>query len=48
MNGIESNTEEEKIKQDFFWALGPEATHQITRYEYQTDPNNFKMDKPIN
>ena len=29
MNGTERNTKEEKIQQDFLWALGPKATHQI-------------------
>ena len=38
MTGTEWNRIEEKI-QDFIWALGPKATHQITRPEYRTEPN---------
>ena len=38
----ERNTKQEKIQQDFLWALGPEATHQITRSEYRSDPDNIK------
>ena len=37
----------EKIQQDFLWALGPETTHQIARSEYQTDPDNIRIDKLI-
>ena len=41
----EWNTKGEKIQQDFLWALGLEATHQRTRPEYRTDPDNIKIDK---
>ena len=34
-----------KEQQDFLWALGPEATHQMTRSEYQTEPDKIKIDK---
>ena len=47
----EWNTKEEKMQQDFLWALGPEATHQKTKPEYRTDPDNIKIDnlkKPYN
>ena len=43
----EWNTGEEKRQQDFLWALGLEAKHQITKSEYQTDPDNIKIDKLI-
>ena len=33
MSGAEWNTKEKKIQQEFLWALGSEATHQITRSE---------------
>ena len=45
LNGTEWEEEEEKIQQDFLLAVGPEARHQITRYEYRTEPDNFKIDK---
>ena len=32
----------------FFWALGAEATHQLTRSEYRTEPDKIKNDKLIN
>ena len=47
MTGSEWNTKEEKIQQDIFWSLGPGATHQITRHEIRTDPDNIKIDKII-
>ena len=43
----EWNNKQEKIQQDFLWALGHKATHQIIRSEYRTDPDNIKIDKPI-
>ena len=45
LTGTEWNTKEEKIEQDFLWALGPEATHQLTQSENRTDPKNIKIDK---
>ena len=47
MTGTEWKTKEEEIQQDFLWALEPETTHQITRSEYQTDPDIIKTDKLI-
>ena len=47
MTGTECNTKEEKIQQDFLWALEPEATRQITGSEYETDPDIIKIDKLI-
>ena len=47
MTGTEWNTKEEKIQQDFLWALGPEATHQMTPSEVRTDRHNIKVDKFI-
>ena len=44
MTGADWNTKKEKLQQDFLWALGPESTHQITQSEYQTDPDNKKID----
>ena len=41
------NTKQEKIQQDFLWALRTKARHQITRSEYRTDPDNIKIDKLI-
>ena len=41
----EWSTKEEKIQQDFLWALRPKATHQITKSDYRTDPDNIKIDK---
>ena len=41
----ECNTKEEKIQQDFLWALEPEATHQITKSECRTNPNKIKIKK---
>ena len=41
------NTKQKKIQQDFLWALGPEATHQITKSDYRTDPDNIRIDKLI-
>ena len=43
----ESNTKDKKRQQDLLWALGPEATHQITRSKQRTNPGNFKIDKLI-
>ena len=48
MTGTEWNTKKETIHQDFLWALEPEATHQITRSEYQNEPDNIKIEKLIN
>ena len=45
MTGTDWNSKEEKIKQDFLWAQRLEATHQIPRSEYRTDPENIKIDK---
>ena len=45
MTGTDWNTKEEKIQQDFLWALGPQATHQIPRSEYRTDSENNEKDK---
>ena len=47
MTGTEWNNKEATIQQDFLWALGPEETHQITRSEYRTDPDNIKIEKLI-
>ena len=44
-NGTEWNNKQEKVQQDFLWALGPNATHEITRFGYRTDPDNFKKDE---
>ena len=41
------NRKEKKIQKDFHWALGPEATHQITRSEYGTEPDKIKIDQRI-
>ena len=43
-NGTECDTKE-KIQKDFLWALGPKATHQRTRSDYRTDPDNIKFKK---
>ena len=43
----EWNSKQEKIQQDFLWALGTEATQQITRSEYRTKSDNIKIDKLI-
>ena len=43
MTGTERDTKEGKIQQDFLWALGPEAMHQITRSEYRTEPNRSEL-----
>ena len=47
MTGTEWDVREEKIQQDFPWALEPEATHQIRRSEYRIEPDKFKIDKLI-
>ena len=42
---------ENKIQQAFLWALEPEATHQKTKSEYRTDPDNtrnYKLKKLYN
>ena len=41
----EWNTQEEKIQQGFLSALRPEATQQITRIEYRTEPDKNKIVK---
>ena len=43
MTGTEWITKEEKIQQDFLWALGPEATHQITRFEDRTEQYKIRQ-----
>ena len=43
----EWNTKQENIQQEFLWALGLEETHQMTKSEYRTDPDNIKIDKLI-
>ena len=43
MIGTEWNTEEEKMKEDFLWALGNETRHQVTQSEYRTDPEKKKI-----
>ena len=45
MTGIEWISKEEKIHQDFLWALRPKAAHQITQSEYLTDPDNLRKEK---
>ena len=47
MTRTEWNTKEEKIQQDFLWALGSTAKHQITRSEYSTESAEIKDDKLI-
>ena len=47
MTGTEWITKEKKVQQDFLSALEPEATHQITRSEYRTQPDKIKTDKLI-
>ena len=34
MNDSHWELKQQKIQQDFLWALGPEATHEKTRSEY--------------
>ena len=42
----EWNTKAKKIQQEYsWWALGPEATHQITKSDYRTDSDNIELDK---
>ena len=41
MTGTQWFTEEEKIQQDFLWALGPEVTHQITRSDQRIALDTF-------
>ena len=36
-----------KIKQGFLWALGHDATHQITRFEYPSEPVENIIEKII-
>ena len=43
----EWNTKEEKIPQYLLWALGPKATHQITKSEHRTEAANIKIAKLI-
>ena len=45
MTGTDWKTKEEMIQQDFLCALGPEATDQIKRSEYRSEPDNNKLDK---
>ena len=47
LTGAEVNRKEEKTKQDFPWALGPETNHQITRSEYRNEPDKVNSDKLI-
>ena len=47
MTETEWDTKEENIQQHFTWALGPEATHQSTQTESQTDPVNVEKQKLI-
>ena len=47
INHRQETAKEEKIQQDFLWALGPEATHQITQSENRTEPDNIKLEKLI-
>ena len=42
------DVKEQKIERDFLRALGPEATHQITRSEWRTELDKIKVDKLLN
>ena len=35
---------EEEIRKDFIWGAGPGALEEITKGEYNTDPDNIKAD----
>ena len=37
----------ENIQQDFLWALGTEAKHQITKSEYRTESDKINIYKLI-
>ena len=43
----EPKAREEKIQQDFLWARGPKATHQITPSENRTERDSIKRDKLV-
>ena len=43
----EWNTKQKNIQQDFLWALRPEPTHQTTKSQNRSDPDNIKIDKLI-
>ena len=47
MNATEEEVKEEKIQQDFLWALGPKVTHQLTRSVDRTEPDKIKSHKLI-
>ena len=34
---------EQAIQEDFIWGVGPEALYQITRAEYETEPDSIKI-----
>ena len=36
-------TGKKAIQEDFIWGVGPEALYQITRAEYETDPDSIKI-----
>ena len=39
-----SNGKEEEMRKDFVWGDGPGALEEITKGEYNTDPDNIKAD----
>ena len=47
MNGTEWEVKEEKIQEDFLWALGLETAHQIIQSENRNEPDKIKIDKLI-
>ena len=38
---------EQIIQEDFLWGVGPEALYQITRAEYETEPDSIKVEDLI-
>ena len=35
--------DETAVQEDFIWGMGPEAFCQITRAEYETEPDSIKI-----
>ena len=47
MTGTRWNTIEDNVQQNFFRGLAAEATHQITRFEYEIEADQIEIDKLI-
>ena len=45
MGGIEYDAKEQKIQQDFLWALGPGTTRKAPRSKYRSELDKIKIDK---